>query len=418
MAYVLDTSIILAVGKNIFHEFEGQEVVLPLIVIRELEGKRNDLELGLPARNALRFLEELRTKGDIRRGVELDNGTSVRIEINHIDSSEIPAALIDKKSNDHRILSVAMALDATLITRDLPLRIMAGVVGIEARDHTSTSRDITDLDIVPDIYVSGEQMSALYSDKMIQLESDLPINTYAVAETFDSNGGSALVRVGKGWNLHLVSEQTPCGVSGRSSEQRFALDALLNPEIKIVSLGGRAGTGKTMLSLAAGAQQVRNKEYSKIIVFRNMWAVGGQDLGFLPGTEEEKMSPWTAAIWDAMKSFLPDSEIAALQKQQKIEVLPLTHIRGRTLQNSLILIDEAQNLEANTLLTALSRAGNGSKVILSFDVDQRDNPYISKHSGVLEVASRLRGEKLFAHVTLVKSERSDIAELTTRLLVD
>lgn len=417
MIYVLDTSIILSSGKTIFFEFPGQEVVVPLIVVKELEQKRNDLELGLSARSALRFIEDLRNRGDLRKGVDVGNSGTVRIEVNHVETSKLPQTLRGSSGNDVKILSVALSLNATLVSRDLPLRIMAGVVGIPAKDHETPNTVMSDLSSVPTIFLTDVEMSDLYGEKSIASDNDLMPNSYAIATTYDG-GSSALVRAGKGWKLHLVPEQKPSGVSGRSAEQRFALDALMNKDTKIVSLGGRAGTGKTMLSLATGLQQVRDRTYSKVVVFRNMWAVGGQDLGFLPGTAEEKMSPWTAAVWDAMGGFLSDSDVATLQRQNKVEVLPLTHIRGRTLNSSFIIIDEAQNLEASTLLTALSRTGNGSKVVLSFDIDQRDNPYVGKHTGIIDIVSRLKGESLFSHVTLLKSERSDVAELTSRLLVD
>src|SRR5690606_4291754 len=210
------------------------------------------------------------------------------------------------------------------------------------------------------------------------------------------------------------------GVSGRSAEQRVAIDYLTHEDIPIVSLGGTAGTGKTVLALAAGVEQVLDSErpYEKIIVFRTLHAVGGQELGYLPGTEEEKMSPWVAAVYDALEGFLPKSKIEKLKREHKIEVLPLTHIRGRTLNNAFVIVDEAQNLERSVLLTALTRIGRGSKIVLTHDIAQRDNLRVGRHDGIYEVVQRLRGEKLFAHVALKKSERSAVSELVARVLDD
>jgi PhoH-like ATPase len=210
------------------------------------------------------------------------------------------------------------------------------------------------------------------------------------------------------------------GLQSRSAEQAFAINYLMDESIKIVSLGGRAGTGKTTLALAAGIEQlnINNGTYKKVIIFRSMHAVGGEELGFLPGTEAEKMSPWEAAIYDSLNSFLTPAQIGALKAKQAIEVLPLTHIRGRTFNNAFIIIDESQNLERATILTALSRLGKNSKAVMSWDVSQRDNFRVGRHDGVYEVTDRLLGEKLFAHTSLKKSERSDVAELVSRVLDD
>ena len=206
-------------------------------------------------------------------------------------------------------------------------------------------------------------------------------------------------------------------VRGRSAEQRIAIDLLTDAEIGIVSLGGNAGTGKSVLALAAGLEAVLEaRTHKRVVVFRPLYSVGGQELGFLPGTEAEKMSPWAAAVIDALESVMSHEVIDEVTRRGLLEVLPLTHIRGRSLTDSFVVIDEAQNLERSVLLTALSRLGRGSRVVLTHDVAQRDNLRVGRHDGVVSVIEALKGHPLFAHITLTRSERSAIAALVTDLL--
>ena len=206
---------------------------------------------------------------------------------------------------------------------------------------------------------------------------------------------------------------------GRSAEQRFALDALLDPEIGIVSLGGRAGTGKSALALAAGLESVLERgQHRKVMVFRPLYAVGGQELGYLPGAEQEKMSPWGQAVFDTLSAITTQSVIEEVQRRDMLEVLPLTHIRGRSLHDAFVIVDEAQSLERNVLLTVLSRIGKDAQVVLTHDVGQRDNLRVGRYDGVVAIIEQLKGHPLFAHVTLHRSERSAIAALVTDVLSD
>lgn len=419
--YVLDTSVLLSLGGKAFRAFPDAQVVIPLAALREVEKKRNDPELGMPARAVIRALDALREKGDLREGVQ-SGTTVVRVELNHVDTSGLPDPVKNDRTTDVRILAVANALHATLVTKDLPLRLLASVCGVDAADAPTDVKVNDAIDDLPTRYVSDEVIAALYERGVttheFEDEDELPLNTAAILKNF-SKTTSALVVQDKGWKIRLVHNLKVSNVEGRSAEQRIALDHLTNPDIKIVSLGGNAGTGKTMLALAAGASQLKGENsYSKIIVFRSLHAVGGQELGFLPGDADEKMSPWTAAVYDALDSFMPKEEVEKLRKAGKIEVLPLTHVRGRTLTNSFIILDESQNWEKSVLLTALTRVGKNSKVVMSHDVSQRDNLHVGRHDGVYEVVQKLLGEKLFAHVTLKKSERSDVAELVSRVLDD
>ena len=234
----------------------------------------------------------------------------------------------------------------------------------------------------------------------------------------DGGSASALARVHADKRAHLVrGDRNLFDVRGRSAEQRLAIDVLADPSIGIVSLGGRAGTGKSVLALAAGLEAVvEQRTQRRIVVFRPIFAVGGQELGYLPGSETEKMSPWAAATFDALESVVGREVVAHVQSRNQLEVLPLTHIRGRTLTDTFVIIDEAQNLERGVLLTALSRLGEGSRVVLTHDVAQRDNLRVGRHDGVVSVIETLKGHPLFAHLTLTRSERSPIAALVSELL--
>jgi PhoH-like ATPase len=209
------------------------------------------------------------------------------------------------------------------------------------------------------------------------------------------------------------------GLHGRSAEQRVALDLLLDPDIGIVSLGGRAGTGKSALALCAGLESVMERRaHKKVVIFRPLYAVGGQELGYLPGNEGDKMSPWAQAVYDTLGALVSPAVIDEIADRGLIEVLPLTHIRGRSLHDSFVIVDEAQSLERGVLLTVLSRLGSGSRVVLTHDVAQRDNLRVGKHDGIAAVIETLKGHPLFAHVTLTRSERSPIAALVTEMLED
>jgi len=209
------------------------------------------------------------------------------------------------------------------------------------------------------------------------------------------------------------------GLRGRSAEQRVALDLLLDQDVGIVSLGGRAGTGKSALALCAGLEAVMERhQHRKLVVFRPLYAVGGQELGYLPGSEADKMNPWSQAVYDTLSAVTSQDVIDEVLARDMLEVLPLTHIRGRSLHDSFVIVDEAQSLERGVLLTVLSRIGGGSRVVLTHDIAQRDNLRVGRHDGVVAVIEKLKGHPLFAHITLVRSERSPIAALVTEMLED
>ncbi|TFD72763.1 PhoH family protein [Cryobacterium gelidum] len=418
---MLDTSVLLSDPKAIFR-FAEHAVVLPVVVISELESKRNDPEIGYFARQALRNLDELRLKHErLDFPIPVGEGGSLRVELNHSNMSVLPSGL-QLGDNDSRILAVALNLandgmTVTVVSKDLPLRVKAASLGLAAdeyRHELAVDSGWTGMD---EITLSAEQMSVLYDKETLDSRTvqDMPINTGLVIH---SDRGSALGRVTSRGTLKLVrGDRDVFGLHGRSAEQRLAIDLLLDPEIGILSLGGRAGTGKSALALCAGLEAVlERQQYRKIMVFRPLYAVGGQDLGFLPGDQGEKMGPWAQAVFDTLGAIVSENVVEEVMERGILEVLPLTHIRGRSLHDAFVIVDEAQSLERNVLLTVLSRIGQNSRVVLTHDVAQRDNLRVGRFDGVASVIETLKGHPLFAHMTLTRSERSAIAALVTEML--
>ncbi|MFZ3500057.1 PhoH family protein [Streptomyces sp. 5.8] len=421
--YVLDTSVLLA-DPNAISRFDEHEVVLPIVVITELEAKRHHPELGYFARQALRLLDEFRVlHGRLDAPIPLgDLGGTLRVELNHSDQSVLPAGF-RLGDNDSRILAVARNLqaegyDVTVVSKDLPLRIKASSVGLMAEEYRAELA-ITDAGWtgMSELALSGEQVDLLFSEERLYVPeaAELPVHTGLVLQ---SERGKALGRVTADGNVKLVrGDREAFGLHGRSAEQRIALDLLLDPEIGIISMGGRAGTGKSALALCAGLEAVlERRQHQKVMVFRPLYAVGGQDLGYLPGDANEKMSPWAQAVFDTLSAVAGRAVIEEVLNRGMLEVLPLTHIRGRSLHDAFVIVDEAQSLERNVLLTVLSRIGANSRVVLTHDVAQRDNLRVGRYDGVVAVVEKLKGHPLFAHVTLTRSERSPIAALVTEML--
>ncbi|GHS87828.1 ATP-binding protein [Actinomycetota bacterium] len=436
--HVLDTSVLLSDPKAIYR-FAEHDVVLPVVVITELEAKRHHAELGYFARAALRMLDDLRVlHGRLDEPIPLGHdGGTLRVELNHTDPTVLPSGF-RLGDNDTRILSVAANLaaegcDVTVVSKDLPMRIKAASVGLRAEEYRHelvVDSGWTGMDTLD---VTEQQMAQLWEQESFALADvaeplepvagmgpttaarDLPCHTGLVLH---SPRGSALGRVTADKFVRLVrGDQDVFGVHGRSAEQRIAIDLLLDEEIGIVSLGGRAGTGKSALALCAGLEAVlERRQHRKVMVFRPLYAVGGQDLGYLPGSESEKMNPWAQAVFDTLGAVVSREVVEEVMDRDLLEVLPLTHIRGRSLHDAFVIVDEAQSLERNVLLTVLSRIGQSSRVVLTHDVAQRDNLRVGRHDGIAAVIEALKGHPLFAHVTLTRSERSPVAALVTEML--
>jgi PhoH-like ATPase len=398
------------------------------VVITELEAKRNHPELGFFARAALHYLDDLRVEhGRLDADIDIgDLGGTVRVELNHSDPSVLPAGF-RLGDNDTRILTVARSLAAegesvVLVSKDLPLRIKAAAIGLPAQEYRAELPPDSGWTGMRELAVTAAEIDELYESGTLESAAarDLPCHTGLVLISGGTGAGSALGRVQPDKSVRLVrGDREVFGLRGRSAEQRVALDLLMDPEIGIVSLGGRAGTGKSALALCAGLEAVmERKQHDKVVVFRPLYPVGGQELGYLPGSEADKMNPWAQAVFDTLSAVASRQVIEHVLARNMLEVLPLTHIRGRSLHDSFVIVDEAQSLERGVLLTVLSRIGSGSRVVLTHDIAQRDNLRVGRHDGVVAVIEKLKGHPLFAHVTLTRSERSPIAALVTEMLED
>ena len=421
--FVLDTSVLLA-DPGALYRFAEHEVIIPIAVIGELETKRDHPELGYFARAALRALDDLRVShGRLDNALTITpEGGTLSVELNHTDLSTLPHGFLRDGTNDSRILAISKNLmsdgkNVILVTKDLPLRVKASSVGVEAQEYLAELVSNSGWTGIEELNVSSSVIDDLYSSDYADHEAahQLPVHTGIVLH---SEKGSALARVTEDKQLKLVrGDRQAFGLHGRSAEQRIALDILLDENIGIVSLGGRAGTGKSALALCAGLEAVMEKRlHKKVVIFRPLYPVGGQELGYLPGSEGEKMSPWAQAVFDTLGALVSQPVIDEIIDRGLIEVLPLTHIRGRSLHDSFVIVDEAQSLERGVLLTVLSRIGTASRVVLTHDIAQRDNLRVGRHDGVVAVVETLKGHPLFAHVTLTRSERSPIAALVTEML--
>lgn len=422
VSYVLDTSVLLSDPRAILR-FAEHEVILPLVVVTELEHKRQDPELGYFARNALRLLDDLRVEhGGLSAPIPVGaSGGTLRVELNHVSTDVLPDG-IRGSDNDSRILAVAKSMadegrNVTLVSKDLPMRLKASAMGLAADEYRNELVRDSGWTGVAELDISEAEMGRLYEQQPVFVPeaAELPVNTGTVLM---AGRGSALGRVGADKKLRLVrGDRDIFGLHGRSAEQRLAIDLLMDREVGIVSLGGRAGTGKSALALCAGLEAVlERREHRKVVVFRPLYAVGGQELGYLPGSESEKMGPWGQAVFDTLEALVSAEVVEEVLDRGMLEVMPLTHIRGRSLHDSFVIVDEAQSLEKNVLLTVLSRIGQNSKVVLTHDVAQRDNLRVGRHDGVAAVVETLKGHPLFGHITLTRSERSPIAALVTELL--
>lgn len=435
--HVLDTSALINTGKRLLYSFDSPDlVVVPIGVLRELEGLTKDSDLGWIARSVLRELELIRaqakqTSDSTQSGVSLGDGKAkLRIEVNHKHTPDGFASSAHERSN---VLLVTFNLkneqndEVVLVSNNLTQRVMAGSLGINASPITRSSLqgDYTGIttvtstaqSAVPDLFEKKKLSLAEFElDK--DVEENIVSNPKSHFYVVRNGDTSALahyedgaMRLHEGAGAHLP-------VKPRSVEQKAAVAHLMDLAKKVVSLGGPAGTGKTLLCLAVGMYFVNSKDsdINRVIVFRPMSKVGQEDIGFLPGTEAEKMEPWAENIKDALRVWMEPNAINREFEKGTIEVSPTSFIRGRTLDNAFVIIDEAQNYERLSILSLLSRLGANAKCALSWDAAQRDNLYVGKDDGIVSIVDRLKREDLFAHVTLSKSERSAAAELASNVL--
>jgi PhoH-like ATPase len=429
--YILDTNVLLHDPESLF-AFEDNAIVLPLSVVEELDSikKRSD-EIGRNAREVSRKLDELRVRGRLSEGVGLANGGSVRIEINGNRSDNYMNG-IDLNNTDNRILALAYALmnngqsPVILVTKDLNLRIKADVLGLAAEDFYSDKVDYHQLyNGVKELYLSPEEIDRFYQDGYLDYPAgDIHPNQFCILKLSASSSKSALVRYAHHRFHKLAPDgKTVYGIKALNKEQKFALDLLLDDAIQVVTLVGKAGTGKTILALAAGLEKVLEGDgrYSRILITRPIVPLGN-DIGYLPGDKEDKIRPWMQPIYDNLEYLCnehvqPNGCIDYLITNGKIELEALTYIRGRSIPKQFIICDESQNLSPHVIKTILTRVGRGSKIVFTGDPEQIDHPYLDASSnGLSYLVEKIKGEEISGHITLIKGERSGIAELGARLL--
>ena len=431
--FVLDTNVILHDPYAMF-AFSGSRVVIPLTVIEELDTfKRNNDERGRSARLVARKLDELRKKGKLSNWVDLDHGGNLRVEIQVSDG--LPKSF-SAHTKDNEILSCALYLkkqgeQVIFISKDINLRIKAEALDLETQDYEKEKIDIAELYRGwREIPVPSETIDKFYKEKKAALPgTEFVPNEFVILKSSTGGSQSALARydVKQGGLVPLLKgDSAPWGVKPLNTEQRFAIELLLNKDIQLVSLVGVAGSGKTMMALAAAMHQtLEEKHYRRILIGRPVVAVG-HDIGFLPGTKEEKLTNWMGAIYDNLSYLLErpkgsletsDMDIQMLIEEGTIEIEAVTYLRGRSLPNLLIIIDDAQNLTPHEIKTIISRAGMGAKIILTGDPYQIDNYYLDAASnGLTNLVERFKGQACFGHVTFTKSERSPLAALASDLL--
>lgn len=429
---VLDTNVILFDAFALL-KFGDADLHIPFAVIEEVDKfKRDQGENGRNARQFSRFVDVLRGKGSLAQGVQIDNHETIVYITTDMLMAGVPSEL-DQSKADNRILSTALALQkqhprtkVELISKDINLRIKADVYGITAKDYDNSDVNQDDLyEGYLEIEVKPDAIDTFYRDKKLVVENKLYINQYVILKDSSNANHSAIGRF-SGVEKAIVPLINPpdsiWGIHARNVEQSFALDALLNDEIMMVSLVGKAGTGKTLLAIAAGLFKTLDEgRFQRLLVSRPIFPMG-RDIGYLPGDIEQKLNPWMQPIFDNVEFLMGADKKAAGRAQELINqgmlnIEPLTYIRGRSIPKQYLIVDEAQNLTPHEIKTIITRAGSGTKVILTGDVYQIDNPYVdSANSGLTHAVERFKGQTIAAHVTLTKGERSPLAELAANIL--
>lgn len=427
--FVLDTCVLLADPHSLLR-FDEHDVVLPLVVVEELDRKKTRPdEVGSNARAAIRLLESLGASlpGGLREAVTLPSGGRLRIEINGISSERLPKVL-DPTTPDHRILATCFNMDSpVLVTKDASLRIKAAQLGVEVQDYRGDTVEVDALHSgVVEHAVDAATLDRLFEQGKIPVEVDALVNEFVVLRAGRSRSGLArVVEAGDPVTLERVPTHVRAfGVEPKNLAQTVALHHLLDPDIPAVSMMGNAGSGKTFLALAAALEQVlEHQRYRRVSVYRPLVAVGRQEVGFLPGDLSEKLAPWMAAVNDNLYALFSEggvdgarAAVEELMARGELELAAVTYLRGRSITDEFVIIDEAQNLELTTLKVILTRMGRNSKVVFCGDLSQVDNPYISPYGGMAALIEKFRGSPLFGHVTLDRTIRSPLAEMAASVL--
>ena len=426
--FIIDTSVLLY-DKESIHSFPGNDIIIPIVVLDELDRfKEKTGLLGEYARYVNRFLDNLRKEGNLNKGVEIENGQTIRVEINH--TTNVPEGL-DPLDADNRIISVAkhltntLDLKVTVITKDINFRVKCDALGIYAEDYYKDRIVLSEKQIFNgqrEIFVTQDQVSYFYENSFLDIESldlDFEIfeNQFIVAKS--ENTQSSFLGIVRGNKIETLSCNLweTISVKPRNKEQKFALDLLTRDDVPLVTMTGIAGSGKTFLTLMAALSALNQDQYDRIIITRSLQTVG-KDIGYLPGTIKEKMDPWISPMMDNFRHAFKDvSYFEIMRDKGQIEVAPLSFIRGRTFSNSYLIVDEAQNSTIHELKTVITRVGENSKIVLLGDVEQIDTPYIdSLSNGLTIVIEKFKKESLAGHITLLKGERSSLATLASRII--
>jgi PhoH-like ATPase len=436
--FVLDTNVLLHDPRSIF-SFDDNNVVVPIYVIEEIDNFKRDLSsLGRNARTVARYLDEFRAMGRLRDGVPIGQGRgSIRVLFT---ARQLPPELRNGHSTtDDRILAVALdlreqeALPTVFVSKDTNLRIRADAMGLTTEDYDAEGVDLDELwGGVAEVTVDGEAVNQFYASGEVALPaeaSEPPPNEFVILRDRDNPQHSAVGKYSAARQAYVPLIKLPkegiWGIRPRNKEQSFALDLLLNDEIRIVTIVGKAGTGKTLLAIAAGLHKsMEESAYQKLLVSRPIFPLG-RDIGYLPGDVEEKLNPWMQPIFDNVEYLMNLSRTEKklgrgyheLVDLGILEIEPLTYIRGRSIPNQFMIVDEAQNLTPHEVKTIITRVGDGTKIVLTGDPYQIDNPYVDQtNNGLVHVVNRFKDERLAGHITLSKGERSPLAELAANLL--
>ncbi|MDA3930046.1 MAG: PhoH family protein [Prolixibacteraceae bacterium] len=434
--FVIDTNVILHDHQCIYN-FEENDVVLPIIVLEELDKfKRGSDQLNFQAREFVRLLDDLVKDDLFNGGLSLGpNKGKLRIETGRPFSEKIKVSFREDIA-DHRILAITEFLikehkeqKVILITKDINLRMKAKSLGIDSEDYKNdkvTNPEIFNKGVTIKTNYDDSIIAKLYEDRYLALEELNPENQPMANDyfIFKGNNASALVRYDAAAKRYeRVDKHSAYGIKPRNAEQTFLINALLNPEIKLVAVTGKAGTGKTLLALAAALAQ--NQLYEQILLARPIVALSNRDIGFLPGDADDKIRPYMQPLFDNLSVIkhchnprsVENTRIEEMVKEGRLTIAALAYIRGRSLSNSYFIVDEAQNLTPHEIKTIITRAGEGTKIVFTGDLHQIDSPYLDQQSnGLAYLSDRMKGQELFAHVNLVKGERSFLAELASDLL--